>query len=417
MVLDTHQLGGFHFMLYTDYTQKILNLQGVLVKNVTHSHFFTMIDIEMPVSTHTCPCCGTHTSYIHDYRRQLIRDIPAFGQPIILNYRRRRYRCPHCGKCFSEQHPFVPRYHRMTSRLVAHIINQLRCECSFTSVAKSVNLSVSTVIRVFDILSFPRPKKLPHVFAIDEFKGNTGNIKYQCIITDPASKRVLDILPDRSQQQLIDYLKQWDSKSRKRVRYFVSDMWQQYTDIASAFFKNATQIIDRYHFIRQILWAFDNVRKRVQKLYGDRNRKLFKHSKRLLIKRSSKLKDYEAERINAMMYISDELRQAYYLKEAFYTVIDAQSREEAKKLMADWILSAQNSGIPEYTSCSNTLINWQTGILNSFDVPYSNGFTEGCNNKIKVIKRNAYGYRNFERFRKRILHAFSYKNDLALQGH
>ena len=417
MVLDTHQLGGFHFMLYTDYTQKILNLQGVLVKNVTHSHFFTMIDIEMPVSTHTCPCCGTHTSYIHDYRRQLIRDIPAFGQPIILNYRRRRYRCPHCGKCFSEQHPFVPRYHRMTSRLVAHIINQLRCECSFTSVAKSVNLSVSTVIRVFDILSFPRPKKLPHVFAIDEFKGNTGNIKYQCIITDPASKRVLDILPDRSQQQLIDYLKQWDSKSRKRVRYFVSDMWQQYTDIASAFFKNATQIIDRYHFIRQILWAFDNVRKRVQKLYGDRNRKLFKHSKRLLIKRSSKLKDYEAERINAMMYISDELRQAYYLKEAFYTVIDAQSREEAKRLMADWILSAQNSGIPEYTSCSNTLINWQTGILNSFDVPYSNGFTEGCNNKIKVIKRNAYGYRNFERFRKRILHAFSYKNDLALQGH
>ena len=82
------------------------------------------------------------------------------------------------------------------------------------------------------------------------------------------------------------------------------------------------------------------------------------------------------------MYISDELRQAYYLKEAFYTVIDAQNREEAKRLMADWILSAQNNGIPEYTSCSNTLINWQTGILNSFDVPYSNGFTEGCNNKI-----------------------------------
>ncbi len=403
-------------MLSIDYTQKLLNLQGALVKKVTSVHSFTMIDIEMPVTTHTCPHCGTHISYIHDYRRQLIKDIPAFGQAVILNYRRRRYRCPHCGKCFSEQHPFVPRYHRMTSRLVAHIIDQLRCECSFTSVAKSINLSVSTVIRVFDILNFPHPQKLPHVFAIDEFKGNTGNIKYQCIITDPASKRVLDILPDRSQQQLIDYLKQWSSKSCKCVRYFVSDMWQQYTDIASAFFKNATQVIDRYHFIRQIIWAFDNVRKRVQKLYGDRNRKLFKHSKRLLIKRSSKLKDYEEERINTMMYISDELRQAYYIKEAFYTVIDAQNREEAKKLMADWILSAQNSGIPEYTSCSNTLINWQIGILNSFDVPYSNGFTEGCNNKIKVIKRNAYGYRNFERFRKRILHAFSYKNDLALQG-
>lgn len=193
-------------------------------------------------------------------------------------------------------------------------------------------------------------------------------------------------------------------------------MWQQYTDIASAFFKNGTQIIDRFHFIRQMLWAFDNVRKRVQKLYGDKNRKLFKRSKRLLIKRASKLKDYEKERINSMMYISDELRKSYYLKEAFYRVIDAKNRDEAKSLMADWILSAQNSDIPEYTEYAKTLVNWSTGIFNSYDVPYSNGFTEGCNNRIKVLKRNAYGYHNFERFRKRILHMFSYKNDLAKQG-
>ena len=62
-------------MLYTDYTQKLLNLQGVLVKKVTSVHSFTMIDIEMPVTPHICPHCGTHTSYIHDYRKQLIKDI------------------------------------------------------------------------------------------------------------------------------------------------------------------------------------------------------------------------------------------------------------------------------------------------------------------------------------------------------
>lgn len=110
-----------------------------------------------------------------------------------------------------------------------------------------------------------------------------------------------------------------------------------------------------------------------------------------------------------MMYISDELRFAYYLKESFYKVLDAPNRADAKQLMSEWILSAQDSGIPEYLSCSNTLVNWQKGILNSFDVPYSNGFTEGCNNKIKVLKLNAYDYRNFERFRKRILHMFSYQ--------
>lgn len=356
-----------------------------------------------------CPCCNTSTDKIHDYRKQRIKDIPAFGKFTTIVLRKRRYVCPHCGKRFYEDITFLPRYHRITNRLAAYVIDQLKSEYSFTSVAKSVNLSVSSVIRIFDIVSFPKPNKLPRVFAIDEFKGNTGNIKYQCIITDPSSGRVLDILHERSQQYLIDYLKQWSLKSRKRVKYFVSDMWAQYTDIASAFFKNATQVIDRYHFIRQIIWAFDNVRKRIQKVYGKQYRLLFKHSKRLLIKRAEKLKDYEKERINSMMYISDELRVAYYLKESFYKVLDAPNRAAAKQLMSEWILSAQNSGIPEYLACSNTLVNWQKGILNSFDVPYSNGFTEGCNNKIKVLKRNAYGYRNFERFRKRILHMFSYQ--------
>ena len=82
-----------------------------------------------------------------------------------------------------------------------------------------------------------------------------------------SSRRVIDILPELKRQYLIDHLKHWNSKSLKRVKYFVSDMWSQYTDIASAFFKKAVQIIDRYHFIRQIIWTFDAVRKRIQKIY------------------------------------------------------------------------------------------------------------------------------------------------------
>lgn len=124
----------------------------------------------------------------------------------------------------------------------------------------------------------------------------------------------------------------------------------------------------------------------------------------------------EKERVNSLLYISDEMLHAYYLKEQFYKIMDANDRQTAKRLMSDWISSAESSNIEEYMYCAKTLLNWQTGILNSFDVPYSNGFTEVCNNKIKVLKRNAYGYRNFGRFRNRILHMFSYKNDLAKQG-
>lgn len=165
-----------------------------------------------------------------------------------------------------------------------------------------------------------------------------------------------------------------------------------------------------------MVWAFDKVRKRIQQIYVKKYRLLFKHSKRLLIKRNVKLKDWKKERSNSLLYISDEMLQAYYLKEQFYKIMDANDRQTAKRLMSDWISSAESSNIEEYMYCAKTLLNWQTGILNSFDVPYSNGFTEGCNNKIKVLKRNAYGYRNFEQFRNRILHMFSYKNDLAKQG-
>ena len=168
--------------------------------------------------------------------------------------------------------------------------------------------------------------------------------------------------------------------------------------------------------MRQMVWAFDKVKKTDTANLRQKISVAIKHSKRLLIKRNTKLKDFEKERSNSLLYIPDEMLQAYYLKEQFYKIMDANDRQTAKRLMSDWISSAESSNIEEYMYCAKTLLNWQTGILNSFDVPYSNGFTEGCNNKIKVLKRNAYGYRNFERFRNRILHMFSYKNDLAKQG-
>ena len=300
----------------------------------------------------------------------------------------------------------------MTNRLSAFVLHLLEDVRSFSSVAREVNLSVSTVIRIFDIVGYSHPQSPPEVLAIDEFKGNTGDEKYQCILTDPKTGIVLDILPNRTTECLIKYFKQWDLDKRKAVRYFVSDMWQPYTDLATALFKNSILIIDKYHFIRQMIWAFEAVRKSEQKKYGKKNRLCFKNSKRILTKRAKKLKDYQKDRVNAILYISDNLRTAYELKEMFYEIVDTEDRKQARDLMLEWIYAAQSSGLSEYVKCSNTMINWQYGILNSFDYSYTNGFTEGCNNKIKVLKRNAYGYRNFRRFRNRILHIFNYKNTI-----
>ena len=397
-------------MLFCNYTKDLLNLQDVNVIKIDHFKTNTLIYTQIPVKPHTCPCCSHTTSYIHDYRIRKIKDISAFGKNITLIHNHRRYVCKNCGKRFSEDNSFAPKYYRVTLRLIDEIFKKTQSERSFTSIAKEVNLSVSTVIRFFDMLAFNPPKKLPEVLSIDEFKGNTEKKKYQVIITNPADGTVLDILPDRKQSHLVSYFKQWDRQERNNVKFFVSDMWKPYAELSDIYLKQAVQLVDKYHYVRQVILAFERVRKRIQKKYGKENRLLFKHSKRVLTMRKSKLKPEQLEKVEYLLYFNDDLRSAYYLKELFYEILDCDDGAKGKQLLSQWILIAQNSRLKDYQNCATTLQNWSKSIFNTFYYPYTNGFTEGCNNKIKVLKRNAYGYRNFNRFRKRILHMFSYKN-------
>lgn len=170
------------------------------------------------------------------------------------------------------------------------------------------------------------------------------------------------------------------------------------------YFKNATLITDKYHWIRQALWALENVRKRIQKQLGKEKRIYFKHSRKLLLKRFDELSDEHKKQVLVMIDLSPDLSTAYFLKEQLYKyVIDAENQETALKELNIWIEDAKESEIPEFRNVITAYTNWKKSIINSCCQPITNGFTEGCNNKIKVLKRNAYGYRNFDRFRKRIL--------------
>ena len=396
-------------MLSINYTKDLLNLQDVNIIDIKHFKSHILIYTQLSVKSHVCPCCKQKTTYIHDYRERKIKDVSAFGKHVTLIHNHRRYVCKHCGKRFAEDNSFAPKYYRVTLRLINEIFKKAESERSFTSIAEEVNLSVSTVIRFFDMLAYDTPKELPRTLSIDEFKGNTGKEKYQVIITNPDDGTVLDILPDRKQSHLISYIKQWEREERNKVKFFVSDMWKPYAELSETYFKQAIQLVDKYHYVRQVIWAFERVRKKIQKKYGKENRLLFKHSKRVLTMRRSKLKPEQLEKVEYLLYFNDDLRSAYYLKELFYEILDCEDKTKGKELLSKWILIAQNSRLKDYQDCATTLQNWSKSIFNTFDYPYTNGFTEGCNNKIKVLKRNAYGYRNFNRFRKRILHMFNYK--------
>lgn len=394
-------------MLYKHFTEKILGLQDIEIEKVEEIDYSLHIYCYLKRKSHKCPCCNSMTDTVHDYRLQVIKDIPAFGKNCFIYLKKRRYRCT-CGKRFAENNSFLPRYHRMTNRLSAYIIDKLRDVTPFSSVAREVNLSVSTVIRIFDFVSYS-PKKLPVALSIDEFKGNTNGEKYQCILADPVNRVVLDILPKRYEGYLTKYFNAFPKAERSKVKYFVSDMWKPYSNISSVWFKNATQIVDKYHWIRQVIWAFEAVRKQEQQKFSKSHRKYFKKSRQLLIKKFEYLSDEQKQQVNIMLYASPTLSTAHFYKEDFLKILDCKDRVSAKSAMADWINSAIDSDIPQLQKCAKTMINWLSGILNSFSSPITNGFTEGCNNKIKVLKRNAYGYRNFKRFKNRILHIFSHQ--------
>ena len=392
-------------MLYTHSTEKLIGLQDLKIisvnNNETEIHIYGQLDRKL----HKCPCCGAETNKIHDYREQVIKDIPLYDKHAFIHLQKRRYRCD-CGKRFYESNSFLPRYHRRTNRLSAHILDRLRKLVTFTDVAKEVNLSPTTVMRTFDLVSYA-PRQLPTTLSIDEFKGNTDKEKYQCIITDPVNKIVLDILPKRYESYLTKYFLNFDKNERDKITTFVSDMWKPYSSVATKLFKNAEQVVDKYHWIRQVFWAFDGVRKDVQKKLGKDYRIYFKHSRKLLFKRFSELDDEQKQRVNLMLALSPNLYTAHFYKEDFLKILDCRDRDSAKTALSEWIYCAFDCGIERFKKCAQTMINWMTGILNSFSTPVTNGFTEGCNNKIKVLKRIAFGYQNFNRFRNRILHIFS----------
>ncbi len=215
----------------------------------------------------------------------------------------------------------------------------------------------------------------------------------------------MDIVRDRKLSYLSSYFKAF--KDRHKVKYFICDMYRPFKDIAKTYFKNAKIVIDKYHFVRYNYWAIENVRKRVQRSMPSNLRRYYKKSRRLILARKDSLNDESLRELDIMLLYSDDLRAAHYLKELFYEVMKAKSSKEARTLLSKWINIASSSGIKEYENTAKTYSNWFNEILNSFDVPYTNSCIEDFNIKIKVLKRNAFGFRNFDRFRNRILHCCS----------
>lgn len=387
-----------------NFIRNLLDLKGVIIKKVRYKKNFVKIHIEMSVREQTCPHCKTKTTKIKDYRTQIIKDIPIRFKTTLLSYRKRRYKCTHCHKTFYEKVEFLPKRARKTKRVTEFIVDRLKSKQSIKDIAHDSDVSTNTVFRLLPALAVSA-KHLPEVLCIDEFKGNTSYYKYQVSLLDGKTRKPIDIIECRYKSRLFDYFKKFSLEERKKVKYVVIDLWKPFKDVAHTYFPNVKVVADRFHFVRYATEMVETVRKQVQSKLPRSERKFFKHSRKLLLSRYANLSTEEQrDNLNYILInFSEDLRKVYNEKEDLLDIIRIDNPERAIKEFNEWVIRNSDSHISSLKSCSNTYFNWITEIRNSLTVPYSNGPMEGYNNKIKTLKRVAFGFRNFTNFKARIL--------------
>lgn len=391
--------------MHNNCIKNLLNLKDVEVKNIKNFKDKVEIYIQLPIIEQVCPHCGSKTSKVHDYYKQPVKDLPIYFKPTTLIYNKRRYKCNNCSKSFYEDNSIVSKYQRRTIRLTGYVVNELRNLVSQSDISKKTNVSTSVISKMLPYLAVSN-SKLPRVLCIDEFKGNTGHFKYQVALIDGDTHDVVDILECRYKHHLCDYFKKFPKEQLDNVKYFVTDLWETYKDIAFTYFRKAKIVADHFHFVRYASDAVNKIRIDVQNNLPKSERIYFKHSRKLLLSRACNLKtDKQKDELsNILINYSEDLRIAYKEKEDLLDILHSSEDSNIKtKRFSEWVKRNLESHITQLQECAKTYQHWYSEIRNSLEVPYSNGATEGFNNKIKVLKRISFGMRSFKNFKARIL--------------
>lgn len=390
--------------MHSNCIKNLLDLKDVFIKSVKNINNSVEIHAELPISEQICPCCGSKTSKIHDHYIQPIKDSPIYFKPTTVFLKKTRYECKNCSKIFYPDNTFVGKYKRKSKRLIGYIIDQLRNNISASYIAKNINIDNGFISKLLPYLAITNTH-LPRILCIDEFKGNSGNYKYQVALLDGETHEIIDILECRHKHFLCDYFKKFPKEQLDNVKYLVTDLWESYKDIGITYFRKAKIVADHFHWARYACNALDKIRIETQSKLPKSERKYFKHSRKLLLSRKCNINEDKYDELeNILINYSENLRIAYREKECLLDILHSNECSEIrKKQFTEWVKRNLESPIPQLVDCAKTYQHWSYEIKNSLEVPYSNGPIEGTNNKIKALKRTTFGMPNFTNFKARIM--------------
>jgi transposase len=357
-----------------------------------------------------CSGCEQPCAQVHEYGRRRIRDLPMLGQPVHLSVTLRRVVCPTCGHR-REWVSWLERHARFTQRLaqtVAHWCTRL----PIAHVAELFGLHWSTVRtldeRRLEATLAALPPAQPTRLVMDEFALYKGH-RYATVVMDADTRRVLWIGEGRSRAAIRPFFQALGSDGCARIQAVAMDMNTAFDLEVRQHCPQARVVYDLFHVIakygREVIG-----RVRVDAanaLSHDKPaRRVVKQAHWLLLRNPDHLKDHQQVRLDEVLAANQSLMTVYVMKAQLKALWTATTAWAWRRAWKQWMSHAEQSQIPALIQFARRLRGYWRGILSRVRWPMHTGQLEGINNKIKVIKRMAYGYRDSEYFFKKIKAAF-----------
>ena len=371
-----------------------------------------------------CPFCNSNKVIIKDFDFVSYNIIHGKGEKCKITIKKVRFKCKSCNKTYTPEIQNITRRNEILDSTKQSIVRNFVDKISFSDIAKNYFVSVTTVINIFDkAYSFVPRNEMPSILCIDEFYfSKEYDQNYCCVISDMKKKKIVDVLKNRRKEYLNEYFSNISVREREKVKYFVSDLYDEYRIVRKKFFKNATHIADRFHVVLQLTRAISKRRVKVMNSVKNTNKILynfmkshweyFERSKFAIPNKEYKNKStgiiYSYQNLfDKCLKLDHDLNSAYdVLQQIISRKFNYSENAETFMLnIADILDKCFDIDIKKVASTYRKWINEISNAYAAYAIEnhISNSLAEQINNNISTIIKVSCGLNNFERLRKRAL--------------
>ena len=363
--------------------------------------------IERKQGTCRCAACGSQNVWRQGGVVRRFRAVPIGSKRVELEARIPRLACQDCGAVRQAAIGFAETRRTYTKSFERYVLDLSR-HMTIKDVASHLGVSwdvVKQIQKKFLHRRFSKPR-LKHVkqIAIDEISTGKGH-RYVTIVMNLESGAVIHVGQGKGADALAPFWRRLRA-SHAKIEAVATDMSPAYIDAVTTYLPNATLVFDRFHVIKLYNDKLSDLRRELYRQLADTMQKdVLKGVRWLLLKRPENLDTSrrEPERLREALRLNEPLAIAYYLKEELNEIWEQDDEARAQAVLMDWIVYAEATGIRMLQQFAKTLRFRAFGILAWYDYPISTGPLEGTNNKIKTMKRQAYGFRDPEFLKLKIL--------------